>query len=263
MSFEGITEAPGVGAGSEQLSILRTRYHLARSHAEGRRVLEVACGGGMGLPYLAEVATQVVGVDIEASNVERSARTARGDDKITVRAMDAHDLDFPDDSFDLVLLFEALYYLADPERFLSEVDRVLAPGGVLIITSVNCDWHGFNPSPFSRTYFGAPGLRKLLEGGGFDVDLSVGFEDRPDTSGKAKVLSLVKRVAVRLHLIPKTMKGKEKLKRIVFGKLTVIPEVLTDDLAPLGERRSADDLGGDFTNHKFLYAVATRSDQPA
>ena len=40
---------------------------------------------------------------------------------------------------------------------------------------------------------------------------------------KEKTVALIKRIAVTLHLIPKTMKGKEFLKRIFFGKLLVSP----------------------------------------
>ncbi len=255
MSFEGITETPGIGAGSEQLSILRTRYHLAREHAAGKRVLEVACGAGMGLPYLAAVAESVTGIDIEAANVTRSSRWARELDNVSVAAGDALDLQYEDDSFDEVILFEALYYLSDPNQFLSEVRRVLSPGGKLIISSVNCEWHGFNPSPFSRTYFGARDLEQRVRDAGFEVEMSCGFLDAVDHSSKAKVLSIVKRVAVKLHLIPKTMRGKTLLKRIVFGKLTLMPDALTDEVGELETRVALP--GHPVGDHKFLYCVAT------
>ena len=253
MSFESITEAPGIGASAEQLSILRTRYHLAREFAAGKRVLEVACGAGMGLPYLAAVAESVTGIDIEPANVQRSSRWARELGNVTVEAGDALALSCGDDSFDEVILFEALYYLADPAQFLREVRRVLAPGGTLVISSVNCDWHGFNPSPFSRAYLNAGDLERLVADAGFDVSMTCGFVDAPADGPKAKVLSIVKRVAVRLHLIPKTMKGKTLLKRIVFGKLTLMPDALTDDVAELEARTPIP--GHPVTDRKFLYCV--------
>ena len=48
-----ITEIPGIDASQEQLSMLLTRYHVAAERAEGMDLLEVACGAGIGLEYLA------------------------------------------------------------------------------------------------------------------------------------------------------------------------------------------------------------------
>ena len=45
------------------------------------------------------------------------------------------------------------------------------------------------------------------------------------------VVSLIKRFAVRFHLIPRTMKGKEFLKRIFLGKLVPLPAELEDGMA--------------------------------
>lgn len=48
---------------------------------------------------------------------------------------------------------------------------------------------------------------------------------------KGKMVSLIKKAAIKLHLMPKTMKGKEKLKRIFMGKLKPLPPEITDGLA--------------------------------
>lgn len=54
--FWTITEAPSTGASTEQMSILYTRYNVARRYAAGRDVLEVACGAGVGLGLIAGIA---------------------------------------------------------------------------------------------------------------------------------------------------------------------------------------------------------------
>jgi galactose-1-phosphate uridylyltransferase len=53
---------------------------------------------------------------------------------------------------------------------------------------------------------------------------------REDTA-KDKIRSAIKRTAVNLHLMPKTMKGKEFLKRIFMGKLVPLPPEITDGMA--------------------------------
>jgi hypothetical protein len=62
-----------------------------------------------------------------------------------------------------------------------------------------------------------PVLGKLLQDNGFNVEFYGAFSALPKgVSGKT--IAAIKRIAVSLHLIPKTMKGKEFFKRIFFGK---------------------------------------------
>ena len=46
---------------------------------------------------------------------------------------------------------------------------------------------------------------------------------------KDKIISALKRMAIAFHLMPKTMKGKEKFKRIFFGKLVTLPAELKQE----------------------------------
>jgi len=81
---------------------------------------------------------------------------------------------------------------------------------VLLIATVNIDWSEFNPSPFSTRYFSVPRLGNLLRSNGFKVEFYGAFSAIPKTV-KEKIISTIRRIAVVLHLIPKTMKGKELL----------------------------------------------------
>ena len=131
----------------------------------------------------------------------------------------------------MVILYEAIYYLAQPEKFVNEARRVLRDGGILIICIANKDWSGFNPSPYSHKYFSASELYELLKNGGFtDVTLYGDCQVNADTV-KDKVISVIKQTAVKFHLMPKTMKGKEFLKRIFMGKLVPLPPEITDGMA--------------------------------
>lgn len=249
-----ITETPGIDASHEQWSMLYTRYYIAAERADGKDVLEVACGAGIGLSYIAKHAKSVVAGDIDEANLQIATTNHADNAKVRVQYLDAHDLTFPDNSFDLVLLYETIYYLDDPSRFVTEAKRVLRPGGTLIVVSVNCNWSGFNPSPFSARYLTAPDLFSLISTAGFSVELFGAFPDVIEGT-KQRVVSLVRQVAVKLHLIPKSMKGKELLKRLFMGKLKPLPDKLKEGAAPV-EPLSAISSGDPRPEYKAIYAFA-------
>ncbi len=252
--FTTVTESPDARATAEQMSILYTRYHLARCYARDEDVLEVACGVGVGLGYLASVARYVVGSDIDEKNCRLAASIYRGRPNILIQEVDAQRLPFADASFGLAILFEAMYYLPDPRTFVSEVSRVLKPGGRLLISSVNCEWSGFNASPMSTKYYSATELLNLLREQSFQVDMFAAFPES-DEGILRVVIRYIKRLAVALHLIPRTMKGKELLKRLFYGRLTPLPRELRENaalVAPLIPLREISDL----SKCKMIYAIA-------
>lgn len=234
--------------------MLYTRYRFAAPLCEGKDILEVACGAGMGLGYLARFARRVAGGDIDEQNLRLAIEHYRGRSNIEVRKMDAHRLPFEDGSFDVVLLYEAIYYLEHPERFLEECRRVLREKGAVLICSVNKEWPDFNPSPFSTRYYSAGEISEMLERHHFKVDLYGGFPAEKE-SVKSAAVSLLKRTAVTLRLIPKTMKGKEFLKRVFFGRLVSLPPEVVEGMA--GEA-SLSPISNDspISGYKVIYAVA-------
>jgi SAM-dependent methyltransferase len=221
--FTTVTESPGTRVRREAIDMLATRYAFAERYVAGRRVLEVGCGVGQGLGRLQHAASWVVGSDLTAGLI-RSARGHYGS-RVPLLQCDAQALPFLRASFDVILLFEAVYYLPNTVAFLDECRRVLAPGGRVLINLVNCRWADFNPSPFSTTYYSAPDLRALFQSQGFDVELFGAYPLHAD-GFKSAVVSSIKRAAVALHLVPRTMKGKELLKRVFFGPLVDFPAEL-------------------------------------
>lgn len=112
------------------------RYFLAMDRAAGRRVLDTCCGLGWGAHLVAGVAQELVGIDLDADAV-RFCRHTWGDDNTRYHEGSVLDLPFEADSFDVVLCMEAIehFSLADGRRYLAELHRVCAPGGVLLGSS--------------------------------------------------------------------------------------------------------------------------------
>ena len=141
-----VTELPGINAHKEQLERLVQRYYFASEFCKDKEVLEVACGGGIGLGYLARTAKKVVGGDIDENILKYPRDYYKKRKNIEIKTLDAQKLQFSNNSFDVIIMYEAIYYLPNPEKFIEEARRVLRKNGSLIICTVNKDWEGFNPS---------------------------------------------------------------------------------------------------------------------
>jgi O-antigen biosynthesis protein len=111
------------------------RYKLASQLAQGRTVLDAGCGVGWGTALLVEAGAQsATGVDISPIAIEDSRnREPRG--RFVVG--DLRSLPFSDKQFDLITCFEAIEHVEEPSRALDELARLLAPGGILLVSSPN------------------------------------------------------------------------------------------------------------------------------
>lgn len=96
---------------------------------EVERVLLVGCGTGLDLELLPRGAN-VTAVDLTPAMVEKTlSRAASLGMRVDARVMDAAKLDFPDASFDCVVLHLILAVVPDPYATAREAARVLRPGG--------------------------------------------------------------------------------------------------------------------------------------
>lgn len=250
--YSAVTELPGSGVTAEQLARVGHRYAFAARYVPGKDVLEVACGPGLGLGHLMRRARRVVAGDYSGPLTQLARRHYRS--RVAVLRLDAQSLPFKDRAFDVVVLFEAIYYLAQPDAFLTECRRVLRPGGAVLIGTANCSWSGFAPSPFSFRYYPVPELVELLRRHDFDVEI-YGCVPVEIESLAGRLVSGIRWAAVSLHLMPNTMKGKELLKRVFYGRLSPLPPEV--DAEPFANSYPLVALPADrpTTEYKVLYAV--------
>jgi SAM-dependent methyltransferase len=104
------------------------RTGLLASH---RKVLEIGCGMGLILSWLAEHGHDAIGIDMNPAAV------AACKDDLTVLEANGEDLPFEDESFEIVMSFDVLEHIPDTDRHLLEVRRVLRPGGWYLFQTPN------------------------------------------------------------------------------------------------------------------------------
>lgn len=254
--YTPITERPGSLLSTDQLRRYAHRYALAAQAARGKRVVEVACGAGGGLALLAAQATSVIGLDYTAAVLAQARRTVAA----PLLQADAQALPLAAACCDLLLCFEAIYYLADYRRFLAESRRVLAPGGRLLLCQSNPNWHAFAPGDLTTHYPAGAELADALRAAGLrDVEL-LGALPAPPGRGYADWVAQLRRMALRRPGMAAWARRLPLLKRLGYGNLYALPARLDADfvatwsagmtLTPLDPARP-DHI------HRVLFAWAT------
>jgi SAM-dependent methyltransferase len=146
---------------------------FARAKAEGRRprALDVGCATGALLDALRGRGWEPQGVELSTAQASYGA----GRYALPIHAGSLESARFPDASFDLVHASHLIEHLNDPAAFLGEVARVLAPGGLLVITTPNADGlqarllgRNWRSAIYDHLYlFSSRSLRALLLARGF------------------------------------------------------------------------------------------------
>ena len=142
MSTSGVAKAYGRWAPVYDLvfgPIFRRGRNAAIEAAEriGGRVLEVGVGTGISLPAYRK-STRLFGIDISEPMLQKARdRVAQlGLHNVEgLAVMDAEHLDFPDDSFDVVVAQYVVTAVPHPEAALDEFARIVRPGGEIVLTT--------------------------------------------------------------------------------------------------------------------------------
>jgi len=112
------------------------RYAAIAPLAQGRRVLDAACGEGYGSYLLSRTAASVIGVDVSPAAVAHAGQRYKHPN-LAFATGSVASLPLPDASVDLVVSFETIEHLHEQREMLAEFRRVLVPDGILVISSPN------------------------------------------------------------------------------------------------------------------------------
>jgi ubiquinone/menaquinone biosynthesis C-methylase UbiE len=108
----------------------------------GQTVLDVGCGPGTDLGHLVDAAGptgSVLGIDIDPAMVDAARRRFAGVDQVEVQPGDAHALDLPTASVDRARADRILQHVDDPAQVLTELRRVIRPGGLVGLAEPDWD----------------------------------------------------------------------------------------------------------------------------
>lgn len=140
-------------------------YEEAIGLIEGDPVLDLGCNSGYGTAQLAQRFPRVFGVDVSAQAIHEAERRYSESGAVFGK-VDGRTLPFPDRSFGAVVSFQVIEHIPNLTPYLSEVRRVLRPGGRAIFTTPNAKVRldpGMKPwNPFHVVEFTADTLRSVL-----------------------------------------------------------------------------------------------------
>ena len=120
------------------------RAAASAARAVGGRILEIGVGTGLSFDDY-DNTTEITGIDMSEPMIARArerAKTGRYPFVKELAVMDAHDLSYPDASFDCVVAQFVITLVEDPERVLSECARVLRTDGQIILVNHLYSEHG-------------------------------------------------------------------------------------------------------------------------
>jgi len=115
------------------------RDSKARRPFEGLSLLDIGCGGGLLSEPMRRLGFEVTGVDASERNIGTAkAHAARQELDIRYLCSTAETLlEEGDTAFDVILNMEVIEHVADPGQFLRDCSRLLKPGGLMIVASLN------------------------------------------------------------------------------------------------------------------------------
>ena len=142
-----------------------------------------------------------------------------------------------------------------------EIARVLDDGGTVLFVNANPERPDFIRSPHTVHYHTAEEFRASLGGLGFAVTVESAFPIGP-THGEssllpARLVVLARRLLEALRLVPRTLRGRARLKRLVYGKLQELRGELPEGYARAAPRTRV--RSGPVRAFKVIYVLARKA----
>lgn len=114
------------------------------SPLKGLTVVDIGCGGGLACEPVSRMGGKITGVDADA-NAIGVARQHSKDQNLEIEYINgaAEDLVSAKRKFDVVMALEVIEHVSDPDAFMSLCSKLLKPGGLLIMSTLNRTWKSY------------------------------------------------------------------------------------------------------------------------
>jgi len=197
----------------------------------GHRVLDLGCGRGFYLNFTRHLYpnADVVGIELDRPLLDIARAHVPG---ARVVCGSAYDLPFADASFDRIIFSEVIEHIPDDEAALREVSRVLAPGGIVAVTTPNADYPlAWDPINRVLEWLGLAPIRRGVLAGIWANHVRLYTPE--DLAAKAASAGLVVDA-----IVPITRYAFPFIHNLVYGlgKELLVAGVLPDSLAAAADR---------------------------
>ena len=151
-----------------QINPLRVNFIEERSSVEGKKVLDVGCGGGILAEALSELGANVTGIDASENTigVAKSHSSSIGSDVIYIQnTIEEFISSHPNEKFDVITCLEMLEHVPSPNEIIKSCSNLLKDDGNIFFSTINR-----NPRSYLFAVIGAEYILNLLPKGTHDYE---------------------------------------------------------------------------------------------
>lgn len=249
------TEWPGDDIPYEDLHFISHRYYRALNFCKSKDVLEIGAGSSIGKSEILNLSKSYTGIDLSSQNIKRVSQSFH-DKNASFLVGDAENMEFEDNSFDVIIALAMVYYL-DTECFLREAKRVLKPGGKLFFCTSNKEVPGFVNAPGAKEYLSIEEWSKKLSSEGFAYVFEGVFPKQfvVSLSIRARLKNFFKHIILNILKQPRLWIW---LRNFSKGSLAKIPNNLSD--FPECNKQTNIISSTKDNYHQVIYVICTSKD---
>ena len=151
-----------------QINPLRVGFIKERSSMEGKKVLDVGCGGGILAEALNELGANVTGIDASENTIgvaKTHSKSIGSDVKYIQNTIEEFTSSYPDERFDVITCLEMLEHVPSPYEIIKSCSSLLKEDGNIFFSTINR-----NPRSYLFAVIGAEYILNLLPKGTHDYE---------------------------------------------------------------------------------------------
>lgn len=121
-------------------STLRKHFSLDRTNFSSLQILDIGCGGGLVTTELGKLGANILGIDASALNISEAriySQKQEALDNVKYEHCTIEQMLERSQKYDVLICLEVLEHVLNPQNFITNLSKLLRPGGMIIISSIN------------------------------------------------------------------------------------------------------------------------------